>query len=356
MSQDHKMRIVVTGGSGFIGTYLVERLLERGHDVIIFDWQPSRRFEWLRFPGDLRRPEEVAAAVESADAVYHLAAQHRDDVRPKSLYYDVNVRGTENLIRGARDHDIQRIIFTSSSAVYGLSDREANEDSPTQPFNDYGHSKLEAERLLRQWAAAEGGRLLIVRPTAVFGAGTGGNVLNLVESIARRRFVMVGRGRNWKSLCYVKNLVAFLVDALTADYPFTTVNYADKPDFSMDELVRFVREELGLNGYLPRIPYWLGMAGGLAFDCLATATGRRMPVSGIRVRKFCSETRLATARLEQTGFRRPYTLEEGLRELVQAVRFTLSSSTSDPDTPSVHVLEGSGDGVRPYRTMGDVRR
>lgn len=311
------MRTVVTGGSGFIGTHLVRMLLEAGHEVVILDREPSARFNKLVWRGDVRRLEEVVAAVESAETIYHLAAEHSDDVDPPSLYYDVNVEGTANVVRAAEAHGIAKIVFTSSSAVYGLDAVEPDEESPPAPFNEYGKSKLEAERVLRSWADRTGGSLLIVRPSAVFGEGGRGNVARLIEAISRNTFVMVGRGRNRKSLCYVDNLAAFLAAAAGGKLEYTVVNYADKPDLSMDELVSLLRAETGKNGYMRRIPYKPGLLAGYAGDALSILLRRSLRVSSNRVKKFSATTRMSTARLEEMDFNPLCSLQEGLKRTIR---------------------------------------
>jgi len=94
------MNILVTGGSGFIGTNLVSDLLEQGHKVSIYDKRKSETYPDLCIVADVRDKEKLANSMHGIDAVYHLAAEHRDDVRPVSLYYDVNVGGAENIAYG----------------------------------------------------------------------------------------------------------------------------------------------------------------------------------------------------------------------------------------------------------------
>lgn len=311
-----RSRVVVTGGSGFIGRLLVERLLDRRHEVRIFDRQPADSAKANVIRGDVRNAAALEDALRGADAVYHLAAEHEDDVQPPSLYFDVNVEGTRNLVQAAERTGVHRIVFTSTAAIYPPSPRERDEETAPAPINDYGRSKLEAERLLLDWCGADRS-LVIVRPTAVFGKGSKGNVQNLIDSMASNRFLMVGGGDNRKSLAYVTNLVDFLVRALRLEESPAIVNYADKPDLTMTELVGLIREELGRNGWTPRVPYWMGLMGGHLFDAIAAATGRKPSISSQRVRKFCADTRLATKKLETLGFEPAIDIRQALRRTVR---------------------------------------
>lgn len=308
------MKVLVTGGSGFIGTRLVAELLHQGHEVVILDKVKSERYPELCTVGDVRDGTAVEEAVSGSELVYHLAAEHRDDVAPVSLYYDVNVRGAEVLAAACSSLGVKRIVFTSSVAVYGLNAGMCSEDTSPNPFNDYGRSKLQAEEVLMKWAAVGGRDLTIVRPTVIFGEGNRGNVYNLVRQIASGRFVMVGNGQNRKSMGYVGNVAAFLTHLSENPKEGAAVyNYADKPDFSMNELVGMVRRSTGKSpGSFLRLPYAAGLAGGFCFDIMSSLTGKKFPVSSVRVRKFCADTTISVNALTSTGFSPPVTLEEGM--------------------------------------------
>lgn len=312
------MSVLLTGGNGFIGRRLVELLKAEGRAVRILDRRPE---PGPAVQGDLADSEQLTRAVAGADAVVHLAAEHRDDVRPVQRYYDVNVRGTENLLRAMEEAGCKRIVFTSTVAVYPLDVREPDEDYPPAPFNEYGRSKLEAERLIEAWASAAPDRCaVVVRLCVVFGEGNRGNVYNLLRQIADGRFVMVGRGRNRKSMAYVGNVAAFLRWCLDLPPGLHRFNYADKPDLTTAELVGLARRALGRDRHWTariHLPYAVGLGLGYLADGLARVLGRPLPWSSIRVRKFCAETTVNTARVERTGFVRPFTLQEGLERMIR---------------------------------------
>jgi GlcNAc-P-P-Und epimerase len=314
------MKVLVLGGSGFIGTRLLDTLIERGHGVTNFDRRVSDRFANLTVVGDVRSSEEVSAAAAGHHAVINLAAEHRDDVTPLSLYTEVNVGGAVALVTAAESAGIERIVFTSTVALYGLGTNDASEESEPDPFNEYGRSKLAAERVLRKWADASPDRsLTIVRPSVVFGEGNRGNVYNLARQVHSRRFLLIGRGENRKSMSYVGNIVGFLADALDAAPGTTTINYADKPDLTTRELLDVLNDAMALphTGAI-RLPLWLGLAGGYVLDAAAKVTRRTFPISAIRIRKFASDTTVNTHRLASTGYRPPVPLDEAIRRTIEA--------------------------------------
>lgn len=312
------VKVSVIGGSGFIGSSLCRLLAERQMDFEIIDLKPSRSFPERSVIADIRDPAALAAALHG-DVIVHLAAVHRDDVRDPDAYRQTNVLGTANICDLAAARDIRRIVFTSTVAVHGFAEPGTDENGPIAPFNAYGRTKAEAEAIIARWQSAAADRTaIVVRPTVVFGPGNRGNVFNLLSQIASGRFVMVGSGRNAKSMAYVDNVAAFLLQALTAGQGHSVHIYTDGPDLQMAELVGLVRQRLhGKSGTGPRLPYWLGMALGHLADLVARLTGRRLPVSAIRVRKFCATTSFASAN-PLPGFVPPHDLREGLAHVLEA--------------------------------------
>lgn len=310
----------VIGGSGFIGTQLCQVLFEHGQEFEIIDIRPSRRFPDRTRIADIRDPVALDAAL-TGHRIINLAAVHRDDVRDVTEYDSTNVEGTRTLCALAARRGIDMILFTSTVAVYGFAPPETGEDGKLAPFNSYGKSKLEAETVLLDWHREDptARHLVIVRPTVVFGEGNRGNVYNLLNQIARGRFVMVGNGENKKSMAYVGNVAAFLWHAARTASGKRIVNYVDKPDYSMNQLVGVVRKVLeGHDRTGFRIPYALGLSLGYMADAVAWITGRNLPVSSVRVKKFCATTSFSSAAHAQGDFVAPFTLDEGLARTLDA--------------------------------------
>lgn len=312
------MKIVVIGGAGFIGTELVGQLLSRGHHVSIVDKAPSARYPDLTTLGDVRDVDSLTDRISGCDVVVNLAAEHRDDVRPRSLYDEVNVDGARSLCAAMERVGVTRLVFTSSVAVYGFAPPGTDEEGALEPFNDYGRTKLEAERVYEAWYADhDQATLAIVRPTVVFGPGNRGNVYNLLRQIASGRFVMVGNGENTKSMAYVENVAGFLAFCCELEPGRYLANYVDKPDYSMNRLVAEVRSQMGLRPSRLRLPRWAGIVGGSILDSLSNITGRRFPVSAVRVRKFTATTAFVADRVHDLGYRPVVPIDQGLRRTLE---------------------------------------
>ena len=158
-----------------------------------------------------------------------------------------------------------------------------------------------------------------MRPTAVFGRGNRGNIYNLFNQIANRGFVFIGSGKNKKSIAYIENVASFLEFTLGFGSGLYIYNYIDKPDYDMQTLVCYIKKLLGKKRKTDfKLPYFAGYLTGALFDFLSFVTGRKFPISRIRIDKFCSSTVFSAAKLQATGFNPPFTLAEGIAKFIQA--------------------------------------
>lgn len=317
--------ITLIGGSGFIGTFLCDLLLEKGYKVDIIDKQISYFHPDITHIANICDKEGLRKTLSSeTDLVINLAAEHRDDVSPRSLYYDVNVQGTQNILDIMDEKGLKSIFMFSSVAVYGLNKVNPDESHPVDPFNDYGKTKFEAEEVLRKWKNGADGQaknLFIIRPTVVFGPKNRGNVYNLLKQIASGKFMMIGKGDNKKSMAFVKNIVGFIEYAIANDLinGYHVFNYIDKPDLSTQELVTVAESATGRKLASLHIPYALGYLGGLGFDLMAKISGKKFTISSVRVKKFCATTQFDASAMLATGYKAPYTLKQAVSETITSI-------------------------------------
>ena len=316
------MKILICGGSGFIGSRLIQRLLEEGFEVLNFDKRPSSTYPDLTTLGDIRDGNALKQALKGVDTIVNLAAEHADNVSPISLYYSVNVDGSKELVEAAKESDCKKIIFTSSVAIYPLNSDEPREDTKAHPFNDYGNSKLLAEKVYQNWQGEEPDKrdTLIIRPCVVFGERNRGNFYNLMKQIYEKKFLMVGDGKNSKSLCYVGNLVEFIISQIHHKPGLKYVNFADKPDLTTLELFQVITDAMNFPRGLAskiRIPRTLGLLAGSAFDIISTFLNQKLPLSRIRIEKFTASTTINTDKLRKLGYKPKFSLEEAIQKTIE---------------------------------------
>lgn len=312
--------ICVIGGSGFIGTRLVARLLKsKNLKIKIIDKAASKCFPDLVSLGNICSLGELRDLIPKNSIIINLAAEHRDNVRPLDLYDAVNVGGAHNLCLMAKEKGVNRIIFTSSVAIYGFAPIGTDEQGKPAPFNDYGRTKLEAEQIFKAWQAEapQERALVIIRPTVVFGEQNRGNVYNLLRQIAVGKFIMIGDGKNRKSMAYVENVAAFIEFGIKLPAGVHIYNYIDKPDFSMNSLVGNINKILGRPQNIRfRLPYIFGYMVAKSFDLMSLFTGRQFSISSIRVKKFCANSVYNSA-VDKTGFLAPVPLETALEKTIR---------------------------------------
>lgn len=299
---------LLIGGAGFIGSALKKEL----KNFRILD----KICEGSEFC-DVTKKQTLNHKITTNDKVVLLAAEHKDDVYPHSLYFETNVQGTINVLHEMDKVGCKHLIFTSSVAVYGLNKHNPDENYPVDPFNHYGKSKWEAEKVIKNWYDhnPDGKSVTIIRPTVVFGEMNRGNVYKLIRQIYTGKFLMIGKGQNKKSMAYVGNLVAFIKHRLElVDEGYHVFNYVDKPDLTMSSLLSLIEKYLNIKNPSIRVPIWLGYLVGLSCDLLAYITRKKFTISSVRVKKFVATTQFSSTKVHSSGFKAPYSLEEGLKK------------------------------------------
>jgi UDP-glucose 4-epimerase len=226
------MRVLVTGGGGFIGSHLVERMLELGHDVVALDnFSTGRRENLAPFlddialvEGDMRSYERVHTAVQGCEVVYHQAALPSvpRSVQDPLTSTEANVTGTLNVLLNARDAGVRRVVFASSSSIYGANaELPKHEEMPVLPLSPYAVSKLAGEGFCRSFAGVYGLDCVALRYFNVFGprqdptSQYSAVIPNFITAaLVGRAPVVHGDGEQSRDFTYVANVVEANVLAL----------------------------------------------------------------------------------------------------------------------------------------------
>lgn len=220
------MRVLVTGGAGFIGSHTVDKLLAEGFEVTVLDNLRSGSLENInahkdetgfRFvQGDIRDARIVKDLVSTVDYVIHLAAlvSVPESVQDPDLTHDINVNGTLNLLRASVNSGVERFVYASSCAVYGNAERlPINEECPANPQSPYGASKLAAERLVQKYYANFGLQTVCLRYFNVYGprqaySDYSGVITQFLKRIEKDLPLMVfGDGKQTRDFIYVEDVV-----------------------------------------------------------------------------------------------------------------------------------------------------
>ena len=313
MASSNRGKALVTGASGFVGSRLVQRLAGEGVEVVALDLLPPRRV----IEGVDYRPVDVRDSIapetaKGVDVIYNLAAIHRTPGHPDQDYYDTNIRGALNVTALAEANEVDRIVFTSSISVYGPTEAQVSERSPTAPVSAYGRSKLIAEAVHGHWQGRGSGRRLVtVRPGVVFGPGEGGNYTHLARALAGGYFVYPGRRDTIKSGGYVDDLIGALDFALAQADPVILFNFAYPDQSTTRDIVETFGRVTGKAARPLAVPTGLMLTAAALFE-IANHLGIRNPVHRQRILKLVQSTRVAPGWLIARGFRFTHTLETAL--------------------------------------------
>lgn len=249
-------RILITGGSGFIGSHLLpylplgrETLLLTSRTIHAFDHLPPEPFSVIN--GDIARMGPWQKQISDCDVVIHMAVYHhaRELNAPEMAKMDaVNISGMNNLLRALEGSPPQRFIFLSSVKV---TEWQSLPDYQKDSFGwTYARSKAAAEEKVKQWAQLKGVELLILRVAPVYGHGNVANLGELFTKVAQKKFHFLGNGIQRKSLCSVENLVAVilcLLEAQTPALPQTPVlTISDGPAHTIREIVNWIARAAGV--------------------------------------------------------------------------------------------------------------
>ena len=323
------MKILITGGSGFIGSYFHRDLRALGQtDLVTLDLvKPEGLAAQAPFvQGDIRDPKALDRAMAGVDLVINLAAAHHDFGIAHDTYYSVNEHGSQQVCDAMDRAGITNAVFYSTVATYGTAPTPHHEDAPTQPDSPYGGSKLKGEGVFRRWVEkGDGRRALVIRPTVTFGPNNFANMYSLIRQIDSGKYLRFGEGTNIKSLSYVENIVdatLFLL-GLKPDKPnrpiaaFEIFNFIDKPDMTSTQISDTVSKSLGKKP-APCVPYGVGMVMGLPVDAVIKATGKNLPISTARIRKlYKTETKFEADMILSSGFNPTIPLAEGIDRMVK---------------------------------------
>jgi nucleoside-diphosphate-sugar epimerase len=267
------MRVLVTGGTGFTGSHLVRRLLEKGHKVSVIDNQKGLFYDDLGASGadievgSITDKALVEKMVKGREVVYHLAAAFRQLNVPEQYYWHVNVEGTRQLLDAAHRFRVRKFIYCSTQGVHGhIKNPPGNEQSPIAPEDYYQLTKYEGEKVVREYVD-KGLDAVTLRPTAIYGPGDPERFLMLFRMAKRESFLMFGNGQTFYHPVYIDNLVdAFMLAAETEGIRGQTYIVADEHYYSLNDLVQHVAKSMGVSVRIRHFPFWPLWTAALACE------------------------------------------------------------------------------------------
>ncbi len=319
----------VTGGTGFIGSHLVEALQQRGYGEVRCLVRSTRK--WLNgldivpVQGDLDDVEMLREAVRGVDYVYHIAGVTR--ALEWEVFERANVTAPMALLRAVREVNpaIKKVLITSSLAAVGASPVAiADEETPLNPISQYGRSKAEMERVLAM--PAEDGMVylndlpvVVIRPPAVYGPREA-DIFTFFKAVNRRLCPMIGRGKEPElSLVHVRDLVRGMIDAAEAETTGGETYFLGSDTYySWQQIKAATTEALGKNALTLPVPRALVGIVGAIVEGISTLSGQYPPLNREKAREILEATKMCShekAR-QHFGYGQTVSLEEGMRETI----------------------------------------
>jgi nucleoside-diphosphate-sugar epimerase len=326
------MRLLVTGGTGFIGSHLAEEGRRRGAEVVVLGLT-DRPEERANAELLARQGVEIVAgsitdaglcerAMRGATHVFHLAVAMREGGKRDEFFETVNLEGTRRLLEAAGAARVERFVYCGTIGIYGhRAPGITTEESPLRPGNIYERTKVAAERLVRELAPASGVPFTIVRPADVYGPRDQ-RLLKLFRGISAARFPLFGDGSGRRHMVYVDDVVsAFFAACERAEAVGEGMIVAGPRPCTLRELIEQVRQATGSPRFGRRLPLAPMLAAAAVVEDVCKVVHLDPPIYRRRMDFFTSDSAFDTTRARRVlGWAPRVELEEGVRRTYEDYR------------------------------------
>lgn len=321
-----KLKALVTGANGFVGSHLVEGLLSRGYQVTCLVRKTSN-LRWLSglnvkyAYGEISEKESLRNVLKEIDFVFHVAGltkKYSCLAKSKEEYFKVNYQGTKNLIEVCAEDNpqIRRFVYISSQAAVGpgKDEQPLDETSPCNPITDYGKSKLEGEKIVLEYSSKL--PVTIIRPTALYGPRDP-DFLVIFEIVNKRFKTLLGKGESYVSLCYIEDIIDGIILAAENPKAIGQIYFiADDQIYPRREIPEIIAKVLNKKAINLRIPNALLFAVAFVSENIFRLLGKPALLNVQKVREISQKYWLCdvSKAKRELGFSPKYKLEEGARK------------------------------------------
>ncbi|MBA3497630.1 MAG: NAD(P)-dependent oxidoreductase [Gemmatimonadales bacterium] len=319
------MRLLVTGGTGFIGSHLAEEARRRGAETVVLGLtdRPEERANADLLarqgveivPGSITDPELCTRAMRGVTHVFHLAVAMREGGKSDEFFETVNLDGTRRLLEAASAGRVERFVYCGTIGIYGhRAPGITTEESPLHPGNIYERTKVAAERMVRELAPVSGVPFTILRPADVYGPRDQ-RLLKLFRGVSRGRFPLFGDGAGRRHMVYVADVVsAFFAACDRAEAASAEMIVAGPAPCTLRELIEEVRRTTGSARFGRKLPLAPMLAAAAVVEDVCQALHLDPPIYRRRMDFFTSDSAFDTSRAQRVlGWAPRVGLAEGVR-------------------------------------------
>jgi len=298
------MKVLVSGGSGFLGNYIKKEIVKIGwnYTTIGIDESDMLKYNFIK---------EIPSLCEDYDYVIHAAGKAhlvpRTEEERKS-FFDINVEGTKNFLNGLEKCQKlpKTLLFISSVAVYGLeTGSNINEDYTKDAKDPYGQTKILAENLIIDWGKAKNVKICIVRPPLLIGKPAVGNLKSMIDGIMHFKYANIAGGKARRSMILAEDLVAFIPKLLEVGGIY---NLTDGHHPSFNEISRKIGNQVGKN--ILNIPFFVAKLLALLGDFISYCRDRQFAFNSRQLSKMTNDLTFDDSKARKIGWKPKLVLDE----------------------------------------------
>jgi nucleoside-diphosphate-sugar epimerase len=322
----HLMKYLITGATGFIGPYLVKRLIAGGHHCRCLVRPQSHKtmldaYDVEFVTGDITHAEALDDAAQGMDALIHMATLgHMNNYRvEESRFEAVNRKGTFNIMQAALRNGVQKIVHCSTVAAMGICpEAPATEDTICRPHHPYGKSKLRAEEEVLRLVREQELPAVIIRFSMVYGPGDRRDLLRLTRLAKKGLFPKVGRKPKLTPLIHVEDAVSGILAAMDKGRPGQTYLITNRRSEPFDTLIKIIQAALGIRQNAVYVPEWAALLAASATEKLYLLTGKAPPITRKNIESTLADRVFSIDKAQrELGFKPEIDPAQGLKETVE---------------------------------------
>lgn len=319
-----KLKALVTGANGFVGSHLVEGLLSEGYQITCLIRQTSN-LRWLSglnvqyTYADISDKDSLKGVLKDFNFIFHVAGLTK--AKNKEEYFKANYQGTKNLLEVClkENPQIKMFIYVSSQAAVGpgKDEKPLNETAPCNPITDYGKSKLAGEKIVLEYSSKL--PVTIIRPTAVYGPRDT-DILGFFKVVSKGLKTHFGKGESYLSLCYIEDLVEGIILAAESPKAIGQIYFiADDQIYSWSEAFRIIAQALDKKTLTLRIPKAFLFAFAFISENICRLLRKPTAINVQKIREITQKYWLCdvSKAKKELGFFPQYKLEEGAKKTVK---------------------------------------